>query len=418
MGKTGAKLNFTKKALANLAPGEKRYNIFDTGVSGLGVAIYPSGQKTFFHLKKVQGWPERTTIGTFRDLSVENARSSASGLNHKFATWKANDYQGQAPREKRSRVPTLGEVLHHYCEHHLAANAKNAAAATKYAHWQFDFYLASWRNRPLGSITRKDVRDKHADIGAVHGHVSANRAATFIRTLFNHAVHPDIALWEGANPARNPKKFLFHEESRERTIERREAPNFFKQLANEPHRDLRDFILLALSIGARRGSILSMRWDQIDWQRGLWTIPSPKSRKKNAKPHILPLTKFAVAVLKARDDKSEWVFPGKKSKDKTKDRHLTTVKKPWAKFLKRTGIGNLRVHDLRRSLATAEGETGASTELIQRTLGHTDDSAATRIYDRSQRQDDVRGAQNAGFRALLAAGKMPRRKLLKAANRE
>jgi len=325
-------------------------------VSGLGISVYPSGQKTFFHLKKVQGWPQRTTIGPFPDLSVENARGNASGLNQKFSTWKANNYQGPGPREKRSRVPTLGEVLEHYCEQHLRSNAKNAAAAIKYARWQLDFYLASWRNRPLSSITRKDVRDKHAEIGASHGHVSANRVATFVRRLFNHAIHPDIALWEGANPARNPKKFLFHEESRERTIGRGEAPEFFKQLANEPHRDLRDFILLALSIGARRGSILAMRWDQIDWQRGLWEIPNPKSRKKNAKPHILPLTKFAVAVLKGRAKGGEWVFPGK-IKDshlpgKTKNSHLTTVKKPWGKFLKRTGIGNLRIHDLRRTLAT------------------------------------------------------------------
>lgn len=413
MGKTTSRLNFTKKTLAKLAPKEKRYNVFDTDVSGLGISVYPSGQKTFFHLKKVQGWPQRTTIGPFPDLSVENARGNASGLNQKYSTWKANNYEGQAPREKRSRVPTLGEVLEHYCEQHLRANAKNAAAAMKYARWQCDFYFASWRNRPLSSITRKDVRDKHAEIGAAHGHITANREVTFIRTLFNHAVHPDIALWEGANPARNPKKFLFHEESRERTIERDEAPKFFKHLANEPHRDLRDFVLLALSIGARRGSILSMRWDQIDWQRGLWTIPNPKSRKKNAKPHILPLTKFAGRVLKSRLNQTEWVFPGK-----SKDRHLTTIKKPWGKFLKRTGIGNLRIHDLRRTLATNQGETGASSEVIQRTLGHTEDSEATRIYDRSQRRDDVRGAIDAAIRALLAAGKMPQKRLLKAANNE
>jgi integrase len=360
----------------------------------------------------VQGWPQRTTIGPFPDLSVENARGKAHDLNAKLSRWKANNYEGPGPLvERRTRVPTLGEVLEHYCEHHLKANAKNGATATKYARWQVDFYLASWRNRPLSSISRKDIRDKHSALGTAHGQFTANRVVTFVRALFNHAIHPDIALWEGANPARNPKKFLFHEQSRERTIERGEAPKFFKQLANEPHRDLRDFVLLALSIGARRGSILSMRWDQIDWQRGLWTIPNPKSRKKNAKPHILPLTKFAVAVLKARADGSEWVFPGKK-----KERHLTTIKKPWARFLKRTGIGNLRIHDLRRTLATAEGDTGASTELIQKTLGHTEDSAATRIYDRSQRHDDVRGAMDAAFRSQLAAGKMPKRKLLKAAN--
>ena len=35
---------------------QKRYAIFDSETNGLGLAIYPSGQKTFFHLRKVLDW--------------------------------------------------------------------------------------------------------------------------------------------------------------------------------------------------------------------------------------------------------------------------------------------------------------------------------------------------------------------------
>lgn len=400
MGKT----NFTVKGLERLASREKRYNVFDSETRGLGLAVYPSGQKTFFHLKKVQGWPRRTTLGKFPDLSIEAARGKASELNGKLSKWRLNDYAGQDPLERPTKVATLGEVLTHYVEHHLKGNAKNSAHAVKYANWQFDTYLASFRNRPLGTIRRDHVHELHGTITTEHGGVSANRTITFLRTLFNHATHPDVALWDGVNPCAKPKKFLFHEKSRERTIQRNEAPKFFKELAREPHRDLRDFLLLALSTAARRGTVLSMSWDQLDWQRGLWIIPNPKG-EKDREPHILPLTKLALSVLKNRPRVNDWVFPGTKG-------HLTTIKKPWKKFLERAGIHDLRIHDLRRTLATHEGATGASTEVIQKTLGHEESSAATKIYDRSDRRDEVRGAMSTAMGAMLKAGKTTTRKLL------
>jgi integrase len=414
--KTTARLNFTKKTLEKLPATERRYNVFDEDVSGLGISVHPSGRKTFFHLKKVQGWPRRATIGPFPDLSVEQARGRASELNGKFSTWKSTNYEGQSPLKPRAKIPTLGEVLTDYTEKHLRPNAKNGERAVEYANWQFDRYLASWRNRPLSTITRAEVKNKHSEIGGAHGQVSANRLVTFIRALFGYALHPDVALWEGGvNPARDPKKFLFAESSRERTIQREEAPKFFKELAIEPHRNLRDAILLALSTGARRGTIVAMQWNQIDWGHALWTIPNPKGKKKNHKPHIVPLTKLALTILKSRPRVagSEYVFPGRKEGS-----HLVTLNKPWAKFLERTGIDDLTFHDLRRTLATQQGDTGAPVELIQKTLGHVESSEATRIYDRSERRDDVRDAMTVAMDALIVAGKVSRRKLLKAANRE
>jgi integrase len=147
-----------------------------------------------------------------------------------------------------------------------------------------------------------------------------------------------------------------------------------------------------------------MRWDQLDWQRELWIIPNPNGRK-NRKPHVVPLTKLAISVLKERPQLNEWVFPGRKA-------HLTTIKKPWRKFLERTGIQDLCIHDLRRTSATNEGETGASTEVIQKTLGHEESSVATKIYDRSDRRDEVRAAMDAAVSAMLTAGKTSKRKLL------
>ena len=406
MGKT----NFSKKAIEKFAPRESRYNVFDSQTTGLGVTVYPSGAKTFFHLRKVQGWPERTTLGPFPDWTVEAARGKASLLNANISKWKANNYEGKSPFEPREKVKTLGFILDDYIEKHLRDNAKNPDAAIRRAQWQFDRYLAPWRNRPLSSIQRKDVREKHAEIGARYGHVIANRVVTFLRTLFNHALDPDVALWEGANPARDPKKFLFHEESRERTIQKSEAPKFFEEFEKEPHSDLRDVVLLLLFTAARRGTVLAMRWDELDLERGLWFISNPKGMKKSKKVHTVPLVAESIAILKARLRTSEWVFPGRKG-------HLSTIDKPWRAFIARTGIKNIRIHDLRRTHATRLGDTGASTEIIQKALGHEEASAATKIYDRSDRRDYVRDAMAAAVDDILRQGKTSGRKLLAAASR-
>ena len=401
-------LHFTKKAIEDLPAAEKRYNIFDTDTRGLGVAVYTSGTKTFFHLRKVQGWPKRTTIGLWPETTIELARGKAAELNGKLAKWKVNNFEGASPLQPSKRVSNLGEVLDHYIEHQLKEHAKNPETAAKYAQFQFSTYLADWRNHPLATISRADVIARHAEIKEAHGGVTANRTITFLRTLLNHAIHPDVDLWQGTNPVAKPKKFLFHEVSRKTVLQDSDAQKFFKALERERHKDLHDFILIALSTAARRGTIFAMRWDQIDFQRALWIIPNPKG-KRGVTEHIVPLNAMAMDVLESRPRTGEWVFPGKSD-----GRHLKTIAKPWKAFLKRAGIEGLHVHDLRRTVATRQGESGASTRLIQKTLGHTDDSVATRIYDRSEQREDVREAIDAAMQSMLAAGKSSKRKLLAA----
>ncbi len=252
------------------------------------------------------------------------------------------------------------------------------------------------------------MRERHAEITKDHGGVTANRTVTFLRTLFNHAIDPDVALWDGVNPCAKPKKFLADESSRDRTLQRPEFPAFFKELSKEPNPDLRDAVLLAVFTGQRRGSILRMRWSDLDLRKGLWRVTTAKG-KKNTEPHIIPLIDEAIALLKRRPrvDGSDWVFVGRKGA-------LTTLKKPWAAFIKRTGISDLTFHDLRRCVATLEGETGASTEVIQKTLGHVENSAATRIYDRADRRPAVRAAMRKAAKRMLTAGKISTAKLLAA----
>lgn len=400
---TEGRLNFTKKGLGNLAPKEKRYNVFDAHTRGLGILVHPSGRKSFFHLKKTQGWPRRTTLGAFPDLSIENARAKASQLNASLASWKARDYEGPAPFERRRHL-TLNAVLEDYIARRLKAKAKDPERAAKADRWQINKYTAPWKERRLGSIRREDVSSLHAEVGEKHGHVAANRLVQLLRRLYNWAEKEKV--WSGTNPAKGIARFP--EYARERFIEPDEAPKFFQALKREQHGDLKDFILLALATGARSGNLLAMRWEELDLVRASWTIPHVKT--KSGATYVLPLVDEAVKVLKARRRRidGEWVFPGAK-----KGRHLTSVKKPWARFRERAKIPDMTLHDLRRTLGSWAAGVGVSLPAIGRLLGHAS-PAATAIYARLD-LNGVRTAANLATQALFAAGKA---KMLKAAPHE
>src|ERR1019366_1039175 len=131
----------------------------------------------------------------------------------------------------------------------------------------------------------------------------------------------DHEIWVGANPAR--KIALFPEHSRDRFLKAEEVPKFLQELSVEPNRDLRDFIWISLMSGARRGDVLSARWDDISFDTHSWRIPDPKARV----PYIVPLMPEAIEVLKLREavpKDSPWVFPGT-----GRTGHLAGLKRPW-----------------------------------------------------------------------------------------
>ena len=188
--------------------------------------------------------------------------------------------------------------------------------------------------------------------------------------MFNKAI--EWELWSKDNPAKYIKQFK--EESRERFLESDEIPAFFESLAKEKNTTIRDYILLSLLTGARQSNVLSMKWEQISFNRSEWLIP----KTKNGKPHKLPLVKEALEILQERKShsSSDFVLEGK-----GKTGHLVEAKAGWKRILKRAGIKNLRLHDLRRSLGSWQASTGANLSIIGKTLAHKSIST-TAIYAR------------------------------------
>lgn len=256
------RFNFTKDGIAKLQPAKHRTTHHDERTAGLILRVEPSGAKTFCWLRKGDGRVHFKRIGSFPDLSIENARMKASEHNGTLGRWSADDFQGPSPFEKRRADLTINDVIEDYCTRRLESHSKNPTAACKRVRWTRDFYLKDWKNRLLKSITRKNIIDLHHGLGKKHGHVTANRVITMLRTLFNWALHS--CEWVGQNPASRIERYA--EKSRERFLLPEEAARLFTALSVEPSRDLQAFVVIALFTGARRSDILSMRWSDVNFE--------------------------------------------------------------------------------------------------------------------------------------------------------
>lgn len=373
--------------------GQRAY-YYDTKVRGLALAVSTGGKKVFVLYRKVDGRPERITIGPFIDMSIEAARERAEEFNAAIA-------RGQNPAADKRKVRdemTLGELFDLF----LSEYAKEKKRTWREDEAMFKRHLHGLRLRRISAITRFDVIRLHATIGRKHPY-AANRVIELLCAMYNRA-RSDWG-WTGANPAADIK--AFKERRRKRFLDGKELPAFFKALATEPNETVRDYVLVSLLTGARRSNVQAMEWVELDWKRAIWKIPAAKA--KSGEDIEIALSRVAIGILKhrkadakaaAEEDGTElgaWVFPGS-----GKTGHLVSPKTAWKRILNRAKLTDLRLHDLRRTLGSWQAAMGSSLPIIGRSLGH-ESLEATKIYARLN-LDPVRQSVNRATHAMLMAG--------------
>ncbi|TXK93188.1 hypothetical protein BMR10_16430 [Methylococcaceae bacterium CS4] len=121
------------------------------------------------------------------------------------------------------------------------------------------------------------------------------------------------------------------------------------------------------------------RWDEIDFDNGLWNIPIERMKQKKA--HIVPLTPQCLAILevmKPISSRSEYVFPS----DRNPKTHTNSQTANMA--LKRMGFDKqLVAHGLRSLASTALNEQGFDGDVIEAALAHTGKNEVRNAYNRA-----------------------------------
>lgn len=385
------RFNFTKDAISRLSPpSEGRTYVYDAKQPGLALCVTAADSRTFYVYRKIDGKPERILLGPWPVLTVEQAREKAKQHIGKIA-------EGHNPNDKRRAMrhaPTFQAIFDLFIALPTKTKAKRpkTAKTVKGYRQQFDAYLTEWKDRQISTVTRPDVERLHNELAQANGLYTANRVLGLLKSLYNAAL--DMELYN-ANPAARVR--AFEEQSRERFLQADELPKFWTALEKEPSEKLRDFIKLALFTGQRRSNVLAMRWEEINFERGIWYIPQTKTGK-----HEVPLTSEALEVLKRRhadpERHGEYVFPAHHGGG-----HLKDPMRAWRDILKRAGIANLRIHDLRRTMGSWQTITGASRPIVGKLLGHSREET-TAIYGRLD-MEPVRQSAEVATAAILAAAK-------------
>ncbi|MBU2761239.1 tyrosine-type recombinase/integrase [Acidithiobacillus sulfurivorans] len=386
------KMQFTKARLAALEPVPgKRITVYDLEQKGLCIRVTPAGAKTFYCVRKVEGKVEWVRIGDAAAVTIETARTTAAGIINDIA-------RGTNPAEQKrikKAEMTFSDLFAEWVQECKAKGKKSLGNDER----NYRLHLGTLAKKKLSDIERQHIRTLHRKIGTASGIYQANRVLALTRAVFNFGIKT-LDIPGLTNPAAGLK--MNREESRDRRLHPDEMPKFFEALAAEENPDMRDYVMLSLLTGARRSNVQAMTWEEIHLDRRTWTIPGSKAK---AKDNItVPLTTAAIEVLQARAEANGaqgWVFPGA-----GKTGHLVEPKKGWQRLLQRAGIEDLRLHDLRRSLASFQIDAGVSLAVIGKGLGHHSQQT-TAVYARLA-QDPVADAWQKGTDAILvAAGVKP-----------
>ena len=369
----------TKRTVDALRPAERERVVWDDDIKGFGVRVHPSGRKVYIVKYRHEGRAIKTTIGPHGPITPAAARARAAEIVTLARTGR--DLEGRMPR--RTGGPTMADLARRFMDDYAPDHLKPSTARL-YREILDKRILPRLGKRRVADIGRADAAALHHEMRAVPGH--ANRTLGVLSRMLTMA-----EVWEmrpeGVNPCRFVRKYP--ERKRERFLSDDEYRRLGAALRDAEREGFASpaavaAIRLLMLTGCRSGEVLSLRWEHVDLDRGELRLPDSKTGAK-----IVHLGEPAVAVLRGirRAEDGPWVFPGQKP-----GAHLAFLHGPWYRILERSGIEDLRIHDLRHSFASGGLLVGEGLPMIGKLLGHNKVQTTARYAHLAN--DPVKSAAN------------------------
>lgn len=379
--------DFLKNAKAE---GAARLEVRDEKEPGLIFRVTAKGVKTWsLRYRNNAGEHRREKLGSYPAIGLAKARDLArqakgdvAGGVDRVAVRAAGKTE-----EKRQRLNTLDGVAVAYfaaCRagtHRGGPVAKPKRESTLAEEERIYNKLIKPKlgTRALASLTRTEISDfvsKQAKKAISNGRHCRN----IIRQIMSYAVREGLI---EHNPALDIA--VAGPQNRTRILTDKELRAVWTACVRPD--DVEDLTLSALMGVALRmaaatlqrgGEVVGMRWSEIDRPAKTWLIPA--SRMKGKKPHLVPLSKLALALLDeaarlTEGNGSEFVFPSPRSE---KDAHLD--RRAFSRAMNRLAaavkINDATPHDLRRTGATAltSERIGEQRFIVSQVLAHAADT--------------------------------------------
>lgn len=387
-------VKLTKRVVDAAASQSADRFLWDGQLKGFGLKVTPRGRKVYIYQYRLPGRPTRRyTVGVHgAPWTPEVAREEVKRLMGQVAC-------GMDPAEEKKREradPTIGEV----CELYLAEGVATKKASTALAdRARIERHIKPLLGRKkLSLLSRADISRFLSDVAAGKtavdertrkrgraivkgGKIAANRAMATLSAVLAFAVDRGL---RADNPVRGVQKFK--EGKRERFLSNEELARLGEALKKAEADGVNLYAIAAIRLlvltGCRKNEILSLRWDEVDIGDGYLRLSDSKTGAK-----VVHLGAPARALLSALPKQSgnPFVICGDRQ-----DSHLVGLQKIWIRIRSDSGLGDVRLHDLRHSFASVAARSGESLLVIGKVLGHSTSAATSRYAHLSD--DPVRGA--------------------------
>jgi len=376
-------MRLTDAGVEKLKPAATEYIVWDSRVAGLGVRVRPSGHRSFVWHGHSNDAAVRQTVGSAALLTVEGARRECPALQNSVARSKKGARAG--PTVPLFRDYALGEWKD-------ASGARWGKSQRTLVDWTLKkHFLPAFGSIPLDRIRRHDV-ERWFDDYSKTAPGGANHALSLLRQILRSAVATDLI---AADPTRgirkNPRpkftRFLSTEEidrlhrALHRLVE--ERPSYRAQS---------DIIRLLLLTGCRKGEIQQLKWSEIDGD--VLRLETSKTG-----PRTVWLSEAARAIL-ARQPRTGGAFVFPSPRNPARPRTAETMRL-WDRARAEARIEDVRLHDLRHTVASQAVARGVALPTVARMLGHSDPKMTLRYTH--VRDPDVEDAAERIGKVIQAA---------------
>jgi integrase len=407
----------TKRLVDRLRPSDAEYFAWDGKLAGFGLRVQPTGAKTYvvkYRAGSGRGAPtRRVTLGRVGTLTPDGARA----LARKALGAVAHGSDPAALRAAERRASTLRELAEIFLAEHVEAKRK-PTTATHYRSLLEKVVLPELGSRKAEQVTTSDLARLHAKMR--DRPYQGNRMLEVVGSLYSFAGKRKI-LPLGFNPARGIEQYP--EKRRERFLNVDEltrlgdvvreaervglpyeidgAKPTAKHAPKESHRRTKigphaaAAVRLLIFTGARLREILHLKWEHVDFERGLLLLPDSKTGKK-----AIVLNAPALGILRNLPRVGTHVIAGQSASTDI-DKPRSDLNRPWRAIVKRAGLTGLRIHDLRHTHASVGAGLGLGLPIIGKLLGHTQHSTTARYAHLDA--DPLRRASERIGRLLAAA---------------
>jgi integrase len=347
------------------------------------------------------GKQKEMTLGRYPDVTLAEARIRASQERAKIQAGVDVAKVKQEILRRQQSAQTVRELVDDW---RLKVLPKYAQHTQRHRERHLNKFIIP----RLGSLNIEDVTARHiADIYRHVGHVSTQNTAVLcsitVNAIFKHAqaqalitANPCTGIQVGAvvgSPPAPKSRLMLTDDELSKLLQ-----NLHLMAGRENQLSVR--ILLATAV--RHGELHKAKWEHVDLENGLWSIPAENSKTKKAfQQPLAPAVCDWFRELKKLAGDSPLVQPARMRGKAGKSVNFGTLRIAIDAHCEAIGIRRYTPHDLRSTCRSHLSAMGVSVPVAERILNHSLGWMLS-IYDQHDMLDERRLALNAWAEKLIS----------------